>query len=347
MDSLTQITLGAAVGESTLGRQADNRAPLWGAALGTLPDLDVLMGPFVSQSLELVLHRSATHSLLFVALASPLLAVLARRVHPGVASTRRWAAMAAAVLGTHIVLDSLTTYGTQVFWPFDTTPVMLATVFVIDPLYTVPLAAGLLVGLRWSHTHRLRRLANAVGLGLSTAYLLVAGISKLHATDVFAQALQADGAPVERLFVKPTALNTVLWTGIAEAPDGFYVGYYSLLDDDEAVNFRYVPKRHELLGDAADSTPVQRIQRFSQGYYVVRRAPDGSIRIHDMRFGRADQGLTTSGRFVFSFRLERNAHGEIVDAVRVPPQLQLDRALLRRFAARIGGQEPAPDAPVR
>ncbi|NBW94975.1 MAG: metal-dependent hydrolase, partial [Bacteroidetes bacterium] len=42
MDSLTQIALGAAVGEATVGRKAGKKGALWGAALGTLPDLDVV-----------------------------------------------------------------------------------------------------------------------------------------------------------------------------------------------------------------------------------------------------------------------------------------------------------------
>ena len=42
MDSLTQIVLGAAVGEATLGRKVGNKALLWGAIAGTIPDLDVV-----------------------------------------------------------------------------------------------------------------------------------------------------------------------------------------------------------------------------------------------------------------------------------------------------------------
>ena len=43
MDSVTQITLGAAVGEAVLGRKIGGRAMLWGAIAGTLPDLDVFV----------------------------------------------------------------------------------------------------------------------------------------------------------------------------------------------------------------------------------------------------------------------------------------------------------------
>ena len=44
MDSLTQLTFGAACGEAILGKKIGRKAPLWGAVLGTLPDLDVFMG---------------------------------------------------------------------------------------------------------------------------------------------------------------------------------------------------------------------------------------------------------------------------------------------------------------
>ena len=70
MDSLTQITLGAAIGEITLGKKIGNRALLWGAIAGTIPDLDVLTGPFVSELQELVYHRGLSHSLAFSVLGA-------------------------------------------------------------------------------------------------------------------------------------------------------------------------------------------------------------------------------------------------------------------------------------
>ena len=45
MDTITQMALGAAVGEAVLGRKMGGRAMLWGAALGTLPDLDIIINP--------------------------------------------------------------------------------------------------------------------------------------------------------------------------------------------------------------------------------------------------------------------------------------------------------------
>ena len=73
MDSITQATLGAAVGEWLLGRKLGNRALAWGALLGTLPDLDVLIAPFLDTAGNLWWHRGPSHSLLVMLLASWLL----------------------------------------------------------------------------------------------------------------------------------------------------------------------------------------------------------------------------------------------------------------------------------
>ena len=81
MDSLTQITLGAAIGEITLGKKIGNRALLWGAVAGTIPDLDVLTGPFVSELQELVYHRGFSHSLVFSVLGAYGIAWIVHRLY--------------------------------------------------------------------------------------------------------------------------------------------------------------------------------------------------------------------------------------------------------------------------
>ena len=47
MDSITQIVLGAACGEAVLGKKIGNRALLFGAIGGTIPDLDVFVGKWL------------------------------------------------------------------------------------------------------------------------------------------------------------------------------------------------------------------------------------------------------------------------------------------------------------
>jgi inner membrane protein len=73
MDSLTQIVLGAAVAEAALGKKIGNRAMVWGAIAGTIPDLDVLANGFMTPIDALAFHRGITHSFLFEIIAALLL----------------------------------------------------------------------------------------------------------------------------------------------------------------------------------------------------------------------------------------------------------------------------------
>ena len=83
MDSLTQIVLGAAVGEAVLGRRVGNRAMLWGGIAGTLPDLDVLSGLVTDPMSALAYHRAFTHSLPFALLAAPIIGLSVHRIYGG------------------------------------------------------------------------------------------------------------------------------------------------------------------------------------------------------------------------------------------------------------------------
>ncbi len=82
MDSLTQIVLGAAVGEVTAGKKLGNRAMLWGAVAGTIPDLDVIIGSlFMSELDSLAFHRGFMHSFTFAILFSILISFLVHRLY--------------------------------------------------------------------------------------------------------------------------------------------------------------------------------------------------------------------------------------------------------------------------
>ena len=72
MDSITQIVLGAACGEIALGKKIGNKAILFGAIGGTIPDLDVIIGSlYYSNEIDsLAFHRGFMHSILFAVLGA-------------------------------------------------------------------------------------------------------------------------------------------------------------------------------------------------------------------------------------------------------------------------------------
>lgn len=83
MDSLTQIVLGAAVGEAVLGRKIGNRAMIWGGIAGTIPDLDVFANMATDPISSLAYHRAFTHSLAFGLLAPFILSMATYRLYGG------------------------------------------------------------------------------------------------------------------------------------------------------------------------------------------------------------------------------------------------------------------------
>ncbi|HLS30827.1 MAG TPA: metal-dependent hydrolase, partial [Flavobacteriaceae bacterium] len=118
MDSLTQIVLGAAVGEAVLGRKIGNKAIYLGALGGTIPDFDVAAGFFTDTVSALEFHRGITHSLVFAVGAGLLFAWLCE-VWDKRATVKQWWWFWFLCFFTHPLLDAHTTWGTQLFWPLE------------------------------------------------------------------------------------------------------------------------------------------------------------------------------------------------------------------------------------
>ena len=90
MDSLTQLTLGAAVGEAVLGKKVGNRAMVWGALGGLLPDFDVFARFFTDEITALAFHRGFMHSILFSIIMAFILGWLAEWLYRSGTYQRRW-----------------------------------------------------------------------------------------------------------------------------------------------------------------------------------------------------------------------------------------------------------------
>lgn len=84
MDSISQIVLGASMGEVVLGRKLGNKAMFWGALGGTIPDLDIITSPFLSEIDSLVFHRGISHSIFFAILGGLGFGWLAYKLHKSI-----------------------------------------------------------------------------------------------------------------------------------------------------------------------------------------------------------------------------------------------------------------------
>ena len=283
MDSLTQAALGAGVAAVCVPPEQRRKALLVGMALGTLPDLDVLID-YGDAVANYIYHRGFSHSLFVLPpFAIALWLVLRRWWAPVREAPRRWLAAILLALTTHPLLDAHTAYGTQLLWPLDTPPVAWSTLFIIDPLFTLPLLVGIATVALRPHGARSGRVL-AVAMVLSAAYI---GWSWTAKTIVEANARESlaesklDNAP---LFSTPSPFNTLLWRVVVLTDDTYLELADSLLLAEEPLEIRTYSSGAELLGAAQHVWAVPRLQWFADGFVKAEMIGDELI-VTDLRMG--------------------------------------------------------------
>jgi inner membrane protein len=338
MDSLTQATLGAAVAHAVWHRPLGCKALWWGAGLGTLPDLDIVIYPWLDQVQRLYWHRGESHSLWVLPIFVWLAVWLLRRVHPSAGLSRRRAMVGAALIFvTHVAIDVFTVYGTQLLAPISRHGYGTHNLFIIDPLFTGPLLLGVLTAARWAGGRGAR--FNTAGLILSTLYVGWSFSAQAVAARVFRAELVRQGIVVECGFTSATAFNTVLWRHLAQVEGGLLVGYWSLRDADRTVRFDFVPRQAELVAPWRETRAFRAVDWFAQGYWVADRPAGGAVRLSDLRFGEIRPGPDTPpeewGR-IFVWEL-RGPPGQEADLLPQPQDFGGRRAALGAVWRRLNG----------
>ena len=307
MDSLTQIVLGAACGEAVLGKKIGNKALLFGAIGGTIPDLDVFVGNwFYDNEIDAMLfHRGFMHSILFSILGAFLFGWLVYKLYnfgkrKNTTNQRDWIMLFFWSLFTHPILDMFTPYGTQLFAPFSNYRIALNNIAVVDPIYTVPFLLCLIVLMFFGRNSKTRVLWLKFGIGVSSAYLLFTLGNKLYMDSIFKSSLKDENISYQRYYTQPTIFNNVLWYGAVETESYYYTGYYSLLDKtDRFSDWIKIPKVRDLISE--DFKRIERLAWFSNGYYSIYKLDDDTYRYNDLRYPITDNDNPDTS--VFSFRL--------------------------------------------
>ncbi len=308
MDSLTQIILGAAVGEAAIGKKVGNKAMLWGAVAGTIPDLDVFSKFFMDNVSANEVHRGFSHSILFSVIASPILGWLLSRLYKNKeANWQDWTKLVFLGLFTHPLLDIFTTWGTQLFWPLSY-KISFKNIFVVDPLYTLPFLICVILAMSYNKSNPQRKKYNSIGLILSSTYLLITLGLKWYTFNKFQDSLENQHIVYKEIQAKPTPLNSILWTANVETEDSFLIGYYSVFDKRDTIDFVEYPKNHHLLGDIKNDPLISRLIKLTEGWYTIQKV-DTTIFLNDLRFGLL--GVRDANNFVFSYELYYDDLGKL------------------------------------
>lgn len=313
MDSLTQIILGAAVGKIAGGKKLGNKAALWGAIGGTIPDLDVLLGLIYDPISYLMIHRGFSHSIFFAPLTAPLFALIPWFIYGKPKTTFLvWVNVMFWALFTHPFLDLFTGYGTQLLNPFSNFGFEINSLFIIDPIYTVLLGLFLVLGLKQTNLEKSISLIRK-GLVYSSLYIFLTVGMKVYSHNVIRTHAERQNIQIESMMTIPGPFSSFLWRGLIKTDNGFYQTYFSVFDpSNDELTFHFTPNVDPYSTEFGQSRAVQTLRWFSKGYDLAELSDNpGEYKSYDLRFGTVKGWDGDYTGYVFVFYLLRDDSGEI------------------------------------
>ncbi len=312
MDSLTQIVLGAAVGEITLGKRIGNKAQLFGAIAGTIPDLDILLTFIYPDGVsKLLIHRSYSHAWLTHILLGLPLAYWCYKAYNKTIDFKSWYWLWLLGLTTHALLDAFTTYGTRLFLPFTDYQVGFNNISVIDPLYTLPFmfVLGICLFLKRDDPRRLKWAWRSVYI--STTYMVMTFGVKYYVHQKFDNELSRQGIVREHLYTSPTFFNNALWASISTTDTTLTIGEYSIFQDRDSIAF-VTYQRHLELEKGFEGKGLTTLKWFSQGKYFIEQKDSNVINVYIVKWGRSDfSQVDPKKAFIFYYQVDKRKPDEI------------------------------------
>lgn len=283
MDPLSQAALGAAIPQSLDKTGQLTRVALVGALAGMAPDLDVLIRSSSDPLLFLMYHRQFTHSLVFIPLGALLCSLASWPLTKHALSFLQTYWIALLGYGSHGLLDACTTYGTLLLWPFSDVRIAWNNVSVVDPLFTLPLLASVLLAAR-ARSHWIVR----TGIVWALCYLGL-GVVQGHRAETVGRELAASRGHVPQgLSAKPGFANLLLWKVIYEHDGHYFVdavraGIAASVYEGEAVEKLAIDRHFPWLdAGSQQALDIERFRWFSSNYLAVdARNP---LRVVDMRY---------------------------------------------------------------
>ena len=267
MDPLSQGTVGAAFAQSTANKNNLLKIGVIGFLAGLAPDLDVLIQSSTDPILSLEYHRQFSHSLFFIPFGALIVALL---IFPFVKKSMELKTVyIASFLGyaTHGLLDACTSYGTLLFWPFSNERVTWNNISIVDPLFTIPALILVVASIKTK-----KRIYSFFSIGWIIFYLSLGFVQYERALSTANYLAESRGHNPERLTLKPSFGNLILWKSIYKYEQTFYVDAIRTVQSStvclgESIDiFDYQQHLSGLNQESQQAKDVERFRWFSQDY---------------------------------------------------------------------------------
>jgi len=293
MDPVTHGLLGMAAAVCAAPRELRRQAAVAGFLAGEFPDLDVLLRSESDPLFSLAMHRHFTHSLVMVPVIGVLMAWL-------VVSWQRWRGRATAVAPlviaasmaafSHAFCDVWTSYGTRWFWPFSQQRVSWDLISVIDPLFTLPMLPLVVVGIV-----KRSRTWMTCALCWGALYLSTCAWQNHRVMEAARSCAESRGHDIQRITVKPSFANIIVWRALYEANGNAYVLCYRAVGNPELLGETQValvrPQQlTHIVGDTVLAQDIRRFAHFSDDWMAWH--PEQTNVLGDLRYAQRPDAIS-------------------------------------------------------
>jgi inner membrane protein len=292
MDPITHGLVGTVAAQSLANKKKIRPAAITGFISAILADLDYFIHNPSDPLLNIEIHRHFTHSLVFIPVGALIAAGLLWWVMRKYFSFRKLYLFSLVSYGTAGIMDSFTSYGTMLLWPFTDTRFAWNMISVIDPVFTIILA--IIIGFAIFNRHRPYVWVAWIWMII---YLTFGFVQRERATTAALQLANERSHQVERIVVKPTIGNLLLWRSIYESEDTFF---------SDGIRLRLVDQPKYYHGESADRLypeenyddymasihyyDIMRFDRLSEGYLIHH--PEKPNVIGDARYSMLPDSMT-------------------------------------------------------
>lgn len=312
MDSVSHIVIGAAIGETLLGKKIGRWGMLLGAIAKSVPDFDLFYTGLSDPRAYMCEHRAHTHSLFIEALYAIPIAWLLVKLFKNKVSFGRMLVFMLACLWGHSLLDWCTNFGTQLLLPFSNENYTLNTLAIVDLLFTLPMLTVILIALfHRKNTARRNKLAQAA-LIYCFVYLGFTFFNKVRAEQIVQESIVENKLPVTAHMTNPTMLNNVLWYSVGSNDSTVFIGEFSLLHSQNPITWHSYPRNLHLMEQCKSKKDVAILQWFSDPYTIAEANGD-TLNVYAVKFGRTNmQESELEKTFIFHYKLYQKKGEEMM-----------------------------------
>jgi inner membrane protein len=303
MDSVSHIVIGAAIGETLLGKKIGRWGMLLGAIAKSAPDFDLFYTGLSDPRAYMCEHRAHTHSLIIEALYAIPIAWLLVKLFRNKVSFGRMLVFMLACLWGHSLLDWCTNFGTQLLLPFTNENYSLNTLAIVDLLFTLPIIILILIAVFHKKNAARRNKLAMASLIYCFVYLGFTFINKVRVEQIVKESLVTNNIPVTEHMTNPTMLNNVLWYAVGSNDSTLYIGECNWLHEENPITWHSYPRNVQLMEQCKSKKDVAVLQWFSDPYTIAEANGD-TLNVYAVKFGRTNmQESELEKTFIFHYKL--------------------------------------------